>query len=165
MSVCPSVCVFVCILCVRVSVSLFVSVCPSVCVFVCTNKDTDTRTHKIQTKTLTLRHKRYKQRHRHSTHRHKQRHLHSDTNKDTDTRTHTKTPTQQKPSGILSIRHQTCYFCEFVAKTHDTSSCRPFPAKEPLIIGFCGTWPVKIRHPMGLRHPVYGVWTSRLFVS
>ena len=27
-------------------------------------------------------------------------------------------------------------------------------AKQPLIIGlFCGKWPVKIRHPMGLRHP------------
>jgi len=30
-----------------------------------------------------------------------------------------------------------------------------FFAKEPLIIGFfCGKWPIKIRHPMGLRHPV-----------
>jgi len=34
-------------------------------------------------------------------------------------------------------------------------SCRLFFAKEPLIIGlFCGRWPIKIRHPMGLRHPV-----------
>jgi len=29
-------------------------------------------------------------------------------------------------------------------------------AKEPLIIElFCGKWPMKIRHPMGLRHPDY----------
>jgi len=39
--------------------------------------------------------------------------------------------------------------------TYDALSCRSFFAKEPLIIGlFCGKWPVKIRHPMGLRHPV-----------
>ena len=39
---------------------------------------------------------------------------------------------------------------------YDAWSCRSFSAKEPLIIGlFCGKWPVKIRHPMGLRHPVY----------
>ena len=32
---------------------------------------------------------------------------------------------------------------------------RSFSAKEPPIIGlFCGKWPVKIRHPVGLRHPV-----------
>jgi len=36
----------------------------------------------------------------------------------------------------------------------DAFSCRSFFAKEPLIIGlFCGKWPIKIRHPMGLRHP------------
>ena len=37
----------------------------------------------------------------------------------------------------------------------DALSCRFFFAKKPLIIGlFCGKWPVKIRHPMGLRHSV-----------
>jgi len=37
----------------------------------------------------------------------------------------------------------------------DASSCRSFSAKEPLIIGlFCGKWPTKIRHPMGLHHSV-----------
>ena len=37
----------------------------------------------------------------------------------------------------------------------DALSCRSFFAKEPLIIGlFCGKRPVKIRHSMGLRHPV-----------
>jgi len=31
--------------------------------------------------------------------------------------------------------------------------CRSFSEKEPLIIGlFCGKWPTKIRHPMGLRY-------------
>ena len=35
-------------------------------------------------------------------------------------------------------------------------SCRSFFANEPLIIGlFCGKWPLRIRHPMGLRHPVW----------
>ena len=38
----------------------------------------------------------------------------------------------------------------------DDLSCRSFFAKEPIIIGlFCGQWPMKIRHPMGLRHPVW----------
>jgi len=38
----------------------------------------------------------------------------------------------------------------------DAFSCRSFFAKEPLIIGlFYGKRPIKIRHPMGLRHPVY----------
>ena len=37
-----------------------------------------------------------------------------------------------------------------------------FFAKGPLIIGlFCGKSPIKIRHPMGLRHPV----TTRLDAS
>ena len=45
-----------------------------------------------------------------------------------------------------------------VAKTHRmqiSASGRSLSAKEPLIIGlFCGKWPVQIRHPMDLRHPV-----------
>jgi len=37
----------------------------------------------------------------------------------------------------------------------DTWGCRSIFAKEPPIIWlFCGKWPLKIRHPMGLRHPV-----------
>jgi len=37
--------------------------------------------------------------------------------------------------------------------THDASV--PFSTKEPLNIGhFCGKWPIKIRDPMSLRHPV-----------
>jgi len=44
--------------------------------------------------------------------------------------------------------------------------CRSFIAKEPQIIGlFCGKRPVKIRHPMGLRHPVRSIthvsWVGR----
>jgi len=43
----------------------------------------------------------------------------------------------------------------------DALSCRSLSAKEPLRIGlFCGKWPVKIRHPMGLRHPVPHAWIS-----
>ena len=34
-------------------------------------------------------------------------------------------------------------------------NCRSLFAKEPLIIGlFCGKWPMKMRHPMTLRHSV-----------
>ena len=34
--------------------------------------------------------------------------------------------------------------------------CRSLSAKEPLVIGlFGGKWPVKMRHPMGRRHPVW----------
>ena len=37
----------------------------------------------------------------------------------------------------------------------DALSCRSLFEKKPLIIGlFCGKWPIKIRHLMGLRHPV-----------
>jgi len=33
----------------------------------------------------------------------------------------------------------------------DALSCTSFSAKEPLIMGlFCGKWPIKIAHPMGL---------------
>jgi len=44
--------------------------------------------------------------------------------------------------------------------------CRSFIAKEPQIIGlFCGKRSVKIRHPMGLRHPVRSIthvsWVGR----
>jgi len=42
--------------------------------------------------------------------------------------------------------------------SQDALNYRSFSAKEPQIIGlFCGKWPVKIRHPMGLRHLV-SVW-------
>ena len=50
----------------------------------------------------------------------------------------------------------------------DALSCRLFSAKEPLSIGlFCWKWPVKIRHPRGLRNPVYTIecilsWVSSL---
>jgi len=38
---------------------------------------------------------------------------------------------------------------------YDVLSCRSLSAKEPLIIGlFCGKRRIKIRHPMGLGHPV-----------
>jgi len=39
--------------------------------------------------------------------------------------------------------------------SEDALSCRSFSTKEPLILGlFYGTWYVKIRHSMGIRHPV-----------
>ena len=38
----------------------------------------------------------------------------------------------------------------------DAVNRRSFSAKNPLFIGrFCGKSPIKIRHPMGLRHPVH----------
>jgi len=55
------------------------------------------------------------------------------------------------------------YLSYIMAVLTDTGWRRPIAclklqvifAKEPLIIGlFCGIWPMKIRHPMGLRHPV-----------
>jgi len=37
----------------------------------------------------------------------------------------------------------------------DPQSCRLFSTKEPLNIGhFCGKWPIKIKDPMTLHHPV-----------
>jgi len=37
----------------------------------------------------------------------------------------------------------------------NTWSCSSFFAKEPLIMRlFCGKWPTKIRHSMGLHHPL-----------
>ena len=37
----------------------------------------------------------------------------------------------------------------------DALSCRSLSAKQPLIIGlFCRKRPIKIRQPVGLRHPV-----------
>jgi len=39
--------------------------------------------------------------------------------------------------------------------------CKSLSKKEPLIIGlFCGEWHMKIRHPMGLRHPVLRVQST-----
>ena len=39
--------------------------------------------------------------------------------------------------------------------SYNPLSCRSFSTKEPLNIGhFCGKWPIKIRDPMSLRHPV-----------
>ena len=41
------------------------------------------------------------------------------------------------------------------AESYDALSCRSFIAKEPQIMGlFCGKRPLKIWHPMTLRHPV-----------
>jgi len=41
-----------------------------------------------------------------------------------------------------------------VEDSGDALNCRSFFAKEPVIIGlFCGKWPIKIRHSVGLRHP------------
>ena len=38
----------------------------------------------------------------------------------------------------------------------DALSCGSFLAKEPLIVGlFCGKWPMKIKHPVTLCHPVF----------
>ena len=46
----------------------------------------------------------------------------------------------------------------------DPLSCISFSAKEPLNIGhFCGKWPIKIRDPMSLRHPVQSPRESRKF--
>jgi len=42
-------------------------------------------------------------------------------------------------------------------------SCRSFSAKEPIIVGlFCGKRPIKVRHPMTLRHPVWDIYTRHV---
>ena len=47
----------------------------------------------------------------------------------------------------------------------DVLSCRSLFANEPLIIGFfCGKWPIEIRQPMHLRHPVSRIWLSHLIM-
>jgi len=46
--------------------------------------------------------------------------------------------------------------CTLIFRPVGCLICRSFFSKEPLIIGlFCGKWPVKIRHAMGLRLPVH----------
>jgi len=48
----------------------------------------------------------------------------------------------------------------------DALSCRSLFAKGPLIIGlFCRKRPIKIRHPMGLRHPVWVVDKIRVWLK
>ena len=58
-------------------------------------------------------------------------------------------------ASFVYIRDELPCMCYRVTKTQDALSCRSFSAKQPRIIGlFCGKWPIKIRHPMGLRHHV-----------
>ena len=53
------------------------------------------------------------------------------------------------------------YAWHTVAKMNRMLCCRSLSAKQPLITGlFCGKRPIKIRHPMGLGHPVAG-WLLR----
>ena len=63
----------------------------------------------------------------------------------------------------ITLLIQLCYdVLQSGEDPYDALSCRSFSAKEPLIIGlFCGEWPIKIRDPMGLRHPVRLVQTFR----
>ena len=60
-----------------------------------------------------------------------------------------------------------CYWLKQIANANVCLiSCRSFSAKEPPSIGlFCGKLPKKIRHPMGLRHPVYRSLTSHCYKS
>ena len=56
---------------------------------------------------------------------------------------------------IWRIKWNMTHFDTGWRRLMEAFSCRLFFAKEPLIIGlFCGKWPIKIRNPMGLRHPV-----------
>jgi len=50
--------------------------------------------------------------------------------------------------------------------SYDFLSCRSYSTKEPLNIGhFSGRWPVKIRDPVSLRHPVQTLVMSHIPVS
>ena len=65
---------------------------------------------------------------------------------------------------LIALLVGTCVESDFTANSYavrsgedsqDPLSCRSFSTKEPLNTGqFCGKWPVKIRDPMSLRHPV-----------
>ena len=51
--------------------------------------------------------------------------------------------------------HLSCYCLQCGEDAEDALSCRSLSAKEPSIVGlFYRIWPVKIRHPVHLRHPV-----------
>jgi len=53
-----------------------------------------------------------------------------------------------------SYSHKRVYHIQVGEDAQDAFSCKSLSAKEPLIIGlFCGKCPLKIRHPMHLRHP------------
>jgi len=60
------------------------------------------------------------------------------------------------------LKWDLCMFYEYVKgdsqggkDSWDVLSCRSFATKESLMTGlFCGKWPIKIRRPMTLRHPV-----------
>jgi len=76
---------------------------------------------------------------------------------------HTIKNTHKTPRTHSSTHDHTCaYKFEHILcilqggkDPQDALSCRSFFAKEPLITGlFCGKRPVKIRHAMGLHHPV-----------
>jgi len=55
---------------------------------------------------------------------------------------------------------------EGASGTLDALNCRSFFAKEPIIIRlFCAKWPIKIRHPMGLCHPICVPQLRMLFQS
>jgi len=65
---------------------------------------------------------------------------------------------------LIALLVGACVESDFTANSYavrsgedsqDPLSCRSFSTKEPLNTGqFCGKWPVKIRDPMSLRHPV-----------
>jgi len=70
---------------------------------------------------------------------------------------------------VSQVTHmsESCHTYEWVMSlqgskdAEDVSSCRSLSGKEQLIIGLlCGKWPLKVRHPMGLRHPV--TWSIRV---
>ena len=55
----------------------------------------------------------------------------------------------------IHTRDRFSFSMTYIRRCIDAWCCRSLSAKEPLILGlFFGKWPVKIRHPMTLRHPV-----------
>ena len=56
---------------------------------------------------------------------------------------------------IICLTLYGCRVSRMCVWWHKALNCRSLFAKEPLIIGlFCGKWPLKMRHPTHLRHPV-----------
>jgi len=75
----------------------------------------------------------------------------------------------QENISILKIKFGGCQMEEISSclqvgeDSQDPLSCRSFSTKEPLNMGhFCGKWPIKIRDPMSLRHPIsiYRIWCA-----
>jgi len=69
-----------------------------------------------------------------------------------------KSDSTHRPYSLKDVQMRHVLSVQGGEDSKDPLSCRSISTKEPLIIGhFCRKWPIKIRDPMSLRHPVYWV--------